>query len=260
MQPVRRALQVVVHLTQCKEGLTLQQLADAMNVPCASMHRLLSVLETEGFVSRHHTSRRYFVGPSALDVGMAAQRPLSIAGWAERSLSDLAHVAGTAVLLTELVGTRAVCTLRCDGDNRVDVQTEAGRPMPLHATAEGRVLVSDMSRPRLSRLLYTTDLTPFRPRTPRSIEEVINHVTLIRKHGYGISYDEFDAGTWSLAAPVRNGAGRVIATIAVASAGVHVGGREGINFLRSQVIRTAAALSAELGGQANPIAATGAGH
>lgn len=249
MQLVRRALQIVVQLTEYGDGLTAQQLCELTGIPCSSMHRLLAVLEDEGFVSRHRDHRRYFAGPSASEVGSASLGRSLIAERAELPLTELACATGAAALLTELVDAAAVCTLRRGGDTRVPVETEAGRRLPFHSTAEARGLLADMSRPTLSRLLSATDLMPFRPRTPRTIEEVAQRVALIREHGCGVSYDEFDPGIWSLAAPVRNGARHVVATVAVAMAGVRVGSRETVHFIRAQVIAAAGEVSAQLGGQ-----------
>ncbi|MEV2263101.1 IclR family transcriptional regulator [Streptomyces anulatus] len=249
MQLVRRALLVVGRLAQRRDGATIQELCDALDIPGASMHRLLAALEEEQFISRHRHSRRIFLGPAAADVGLAARRVAPIGPLLRDRLAELAAQTGEAVLLTELLDNRAICTFRCGGELMEQLSVAVGSTLPLHATAEARTLLIDMSRPEIARLLAGSDLTGYSPRTPRSVSEVFTRVALIRQHGYGVSYDEFDAGIWSLAAPVRNGVGQVVATVAVATAEARVGRPALIDNLRAAVLAMTRAASAELGYQ-----------
>ncbi|MFG2348667.1 IclR family transcriptional regulator [Streptomyces phaeochromogenes] len=162
-------------------------------------------------------------------------------------LADLAEGSGGAALFTELVDNRAVCTARHGGEELACLSAEVGRIMPLHATAEARTLMIDMPRHTVARLLADSGLTPFRPRTPRGVDEVIKRLALIRRHGYGVSYDEFDSGIWSLAAPVRNGAEQVVATVAVATSEACLSRPGVIDKLRLKVLKLARDVSAELG-------------
>src|SRR5699024_667482 len=68
MQIVQRTLGVLRALGESDEALTLQQLAVALDIPPASMHRLLSSLVDEAFVIRD-SSRRYSLGRDALALG-----------------------------------------------------------------------------------------------------------------------------------------------------------------------------------------------
>ncbi|WP_411139272.1 IclR family transcriptional regulator [Streptomyces sp. C10] len=251
MQLVRRAILVVDQLARFGDGLTFQELCDALDIPGASLHRLLSVLEEEQFIIRHRESRRYFLGPAASDVGLAARRrTIHVAEHLGRCLADLVEGSGGAALLTEFVDSRAVCTARHGGERLPCLSAEVGQIMPLHATAEARTLMIDMPRHTVARLLADTGLTPFRPRTPRSVDEVMKRLVLLRRHGYGISYDEFDIGIWSLAAPVRNGAEQVVATVAVATTEAHLSHPGAVGRLRTRVVNLARDMSAELGHRA----------
>ncbi|MFE2205068.1 IclR family transcriptional regulator [Streptomyces rubiginosohelvolus] len=247
MQLVRRTLLVVDHLARTGESLTFQDLCGVLDIPGASLHRLLSVMEDEQFVVRHRDSRRYFLGPAASEVGLAARRAIRASEYLGRGLADLAEASGGAALLTEFIDNRAVCTARYGGEELLGLSAKVGTTMPLHATAEARVLMIDMPRYAIARLLADTGLTLFRPRTPRRVDEVMKRMALIRRHGYGVSYDEFDNGIWSLAAPVRNGAEQVVATVAVATTEARLSRPGVIDEMRSQILELARGVSAELG-------------
>ncbi|MDI5940240.1 helix-turn-helix domain-containing protein, partial [Micromonospora sp. DH15] len=64
MQPVVRALQVLQALSGRPDGMTLQELHLALDIPLGSMHRILAVLREQRFVSRSPIDLRYFLGPA----------------------------------------------------------------------------------------------------------------------------------------------------------------------------------------------------
>ncbi|MGW8827388.1 IclR family transcriptional regulator [Streptomyces massasporeus] len=241
-------LLVVDRLAQNRDGVTFQELCDELDIPGASMYRLLSVLEAEQFILRHQDNRRYFLGPAASDVGLAARGGVSsVAHQLGDWLAGLTATQEDAALLTEFIDDTAVCTLRHGGGALEGLSADTGRPLPLHATAEARTLLIDMPRYKVTRLLAESEFTLYRTRTPRSVDEVVKRVALIRRYGYGVSYDEFDAGIWSLAAPVRNGAGRVVATVSVATTEARMGRPGVIDGLRKRVCEVALRMSADLG-------------
>lgn len=196
---------------------------------------------TSSSSNRH--SRRIFLRPAAADVGLAARRVAPVGARLRNRLAELASQTGDAVLLTELLDNRAVCTLRCGGERMEQLSVAAGCAVPLHATAEARTLLIDRSRPEIARLLAGSDLAAYSPRTPRSVDEVFKRAALIRQRGYGV------AGIWSLAAPVRNGVGQVVATVAVATTEARVGRPAVIDNLRAGVLAMTRAASTELGYQ-----------
>jgi DNA-binding IclR family transcriptional regulator len=88
-----------------------------------------------------------------------------------------------------------------------------GQHIPLHATSNGKVLLSGLSSDevdaRLPRLpSYTTDTVTSRARLRRELAEV-------RDQGYAVAVDELEVGLTAIAAPIRNAHGDVIASLSV---------------------------------------------
>ncbi len=88
-----------------------------------------------------------------------------------------------------------------------------GQHIPLHATSNGKVLLSGLTDEELVRTLppmtaYTSHTITTRKRLRRELEE-------IRAEGYAIATDELEVGLAAIAAPIRNAHGDVIASLSL---------------------------------------------
>jgi IclR family transcriptional regulator, acetate operon repressor len=247
MQLVKRAFDVVGLLSRNPDGMTFQQLCDGLDIPGASMHRLLAVLRDEEFITRSDVGKRYFIGPAAWEIGSRAQRFGSLVGVGEETLPELADEVGETVLLTELVDVRAMCTARFDPDRTVALSAQVGQSLPFHAAASARTLLVDLQAHQIGRLLSGTAFTSFTPRTPRNVHDVLRHLRLTRLHGFGISYNEFDSGVWALSVPVRNGTRQVVAAITVACSATRMSRKETRTRAQALALGAAERLGAEVG-------------
>ncbi|GAA3229151.1 IclR family transcriptional regulator [Nonomuraea helvata] len=251
MQPLVRALKTMGALARANRGLTLQDLSAVVAAPIASVHRLLPTLEEEGFIVRSPSNRRYFIGPSAADIGLGATRRPALIGIAYRHLQELAQTAGHPVIVAEQYGGRAVCTLRLDPTGTrgagVSSTVQVGEKLPWHASTSARTLLVDLDEQMVWRLLSGWRFHHFTERTPVSVEAVWGHLEEARKHGYGISYDEWEPGIWTLSAPVRDAAQRLVATISVAGPASEVGSSRTRARIRDLALDTAELIGADLG-------------
>ncbi len=223
MQPVIRALRAVRTVAAARQGITLQDLSDELRIPVTSAHRLLADLMQEQYVVRSKETRRYFVGPVARELGGrhdvgAAPRIVHPA------LARLAAETGETVFITERIGDAVVAVSLVEGRHPLRLFVRSGQELPLHAAASARVLLSELPERDVRALLERTSITAFAPGTPRSVGEVVALFPAIRARGYDICDDELDRDVWAVAAPVRDGAGRIVAATTLAAPAVRAAG------------------------------------
>lgn len=247
MQPVVRTLNVLRVLGQAERGMSLQELCDVLSIPLGSMHRVLSVLSDERFITRSQTNKKYFLGPAARELANEGTRPHGALVAPHPALGNLADVTGETVFMTELVGDRAICISLVEGQYPLRLFVRIGQEMPLHAAASARVLLADLDDSTVIGLLARHPMTAFTKETPATIEDVVEHLTMIRARGYDVCDDELDKGVWAVAAPVYTSTGRICASVTLAAPS----GRMAIPQIRdtaiSQVTAAAAAMAADLG-------------
>lgn len=247
MQPVVRALGVLRVLAAESGGLTLQELCDVLDVPPGSMHRLLAVLSAEQFVSRSPTNRRYFLGPAARQLAETTTPRHTLLVSPHPALQEAAERSGETVFLTELVGDRAVCVALVEGRHPLRLFVRIGQDMPLHAAASARTLLADRADDEARRMLAARPLTAYTRATPTNVEQVLTHLAEVRTRGYDVCDDELDRGVWAVSAPVRMSTGRVCASVTLAAPGDRLAGPPAREDARDLVLRSAAAMSADLG-------------
>ncbi|MEV0068996.1 MULTISPECIES: IclR family transcriptional regulator [unclassified Amycolatopsis] len=258
MQVVIRALSVLRALATKGKGATLQELHEELDIPVGSAHRVLTTLMEENFVTRSPTNKRYFLGPAARQLGEPAPHRTALLANPHQAVVDAAEASGETVFLTELIGARAVCVALVEGRHPLRLFVRIGQEMPLHAAASSRSLLAYLPEPAARRVLETQSLDAFTPDTPTTVDELVEHLALVRARGYDICDDELDRGVWAVAAPIFTSTGAVAASVTLAAAGNRM--REGTarTVATDAVLTAARELSAELGfAGAEPTTAVG---
>lgn len=250
MQVVIRSLNVLRLLARTSRGLALGEIAETLDLPVATAHRLLAVLEGEGFVTRSSLNRRYFLGPASRELGQSAQPGQSPLVTAHRAIADASRDSGETVFLCELVNGHAVCSALTESPRPLRLFVRIGQDMPLHAAASARVLLAWRDQDEVRRMLGEQPLRAFTPGTPTSVEEVLRHLATVRSRGFDISESELDHDVWAVSAPVRASTNEVVASVTLAAPGQRLRSADDRAAAAALIRSAAAAMSADLGWEA----------
>ncbi|WP_416955712.1 IclR family transcriptional regulator [Streptomyces sp. Agncl-13] len=218
MQPVVRSLRVLRAVATTREGASLQVLSRRLNIPIASVHRILAVLENEQYVVRSEVSKRYFVGPALRELATAQNPPGRNRAPAvvHPALAEVVDATGETAFITEFRDGRAACVSYIEGRYPLRLFVHIGQDMPLHAAASARVLLSGLADDEVRTMLEATSLVPFTTETPQSVSEVMRRVAVARSRGYDLCDEELDRGVWVVAAPVRGRSDAIVAALSLA--------------------------------------------
>jgi DNA-binding IclR family transcriptional regulator len=246
MQPVRRALRVLATVAEHGGGLTLQELSLQMGLPPSTVHRLVAVLQSEGYLLRTPVERRYVLGHRVRSL-VASTSSAFVQEAARSELARLNRATGEAVFVAEFVGPHVVCIAFLPGTRPLRLFVSLGAMMPLHAASSARVLLASLDPDEWGPLLKNYRYTSWTPRTITGEDELLRHLELVRSRGYDIDNDEMNDSGWGASAPIRDLHGRVRASVTVVAPIVHVQDPARREFLVAEVMRAAGAISAELG-------------
>lgn len=240
IQAVDRALAVLLLFAEAPpapdgdgRGLGVTQIADRLGFAKSTVHRILSTLEARGFVRQDPATGRYHLGLKALELAGAylAQSDLPTVAYPEMvHLRD--EVEETVSLYVRDRGDR-VRVQKAEGRHGVRRVVGLGQRLPLHLGASGKVLLAFTPEPERSRLLanlerqHGVEVEPFR----RMLEEV-------RRQGWAVSAEEREQGVASVAAPIFDRSGQVVAALAV-SGPVQRFDEEAIARYREKVLESA---------------------
>jgi DNA-binding IclR family transcriptional regulator len=190
--------------------LTLSQMAQRAGLPLSTAHRLARELELWQGLHRV-ADGRWEIGQRLWTLGMLAPIQLELRHVALPLMQDLHVATGENVHLAVREATSALYVERISGSRSVPIISRAGDRLPLHATGVGKVLLAhaepDLIDNVLAHLTRVTEYTITEPgRMRRELAEV-------RKRRYARTSEEMTLGTCSVAVPVHDRDGVVVAAL-----------------------------------------------
>lgn len=244
---VRRALGILRVLAENSRGLGVTELAERSGLAKGTVHLLLKVLEEEGFTEQDGLTRRYRLGREARRLGVAVVRGTDLREIARSHLGALCDRAGMPAYLATLVGDRAVLIEKAEPLVPLVAVLPVGTPLPFHSSALGKVLACHLAPERQRTLLDLWGTPAFTENTITDREAVLREWERVRREGLANDEEESLPGLSCVAAPVRDGAGAVVAAISVAGPSQRVEGDRA--HLAALVREAARGISLQLGWQ-----------
>ena len=142
---LQRGLELLGEFSREGKPLTGAELARRLNLPRASVFRILQTLELMGFVQRVGDSSQYQLGLAVLRLGFGLLASLEITHLAQPILLALSERTGLSSHLVVRDETQVVIVAKVLGAHSLFNSLQVGARLPAHATVIGRVLMSDLS-------------------------------------------------------------------------------------------------------------------
>ncbi|BBZ36436.1 IclR family transcriptional regulator [Mycolicibacterium confluentis] len=208
----------VLELLLSTPSLTVAQIAEGVGMPRPSVYRLLSTLETVGFVRPTAAGNRYHLGLRLFELGQIASARNPLVNQARPAMEDLARVTGESVFLTVRRGDEALCLARIAGARTALMVLEAGTKLPLHVGAGPRMLLASSDDADIEDYLERCALTAEPPYQLQDVDHLREQLRTARENGYSLSEEDVVPGVATIAAPLRNRQGATIAALSVGGA------------------------------------------
>ena len=114
-----------------------------------------------------------------------------------------------------LDGHDVVYVDRLESSQSLRLFTETGRRVPVHCTSSGKVLLAHLPPERQAALLDSLDLVALTPHTVTDREVLATELARVRRRGWAEAVNEREIGVASVAAPIRDARGVVVAAISI---------------------------------------------
>ncbi|MEU5702746.1 IclR family transcriptional regulator domain-containing protein [Streptomyces aurantiacus] len=212
IESLARGLTVITAFGEGRAELTLTEVATATGLARATARRALITLEHLGHVTAH--GRTFTLTPRVLALGFPPLSRTTLPQIAAPHLADLAGRLHDSASLAVLAGDEIQYTARVATSRIMSVNITVGTRLPAYATSLGRVMMAGL--PPAERGPFLTGrhaLTPHTVTDPAALAAILDHV---RQAGYALVDGELEEGLRSIAVPVRDRTGRVVAAVNVA--------------------------------------------
>lgn len=257
-----RGLTILQRLSGETRGLTLSEVAAALGVTRSSAYRLLFTLGHLGFVVFDADTKTYALGPEVLRLGYGYLASRDLVEVATPHLVRLRDRTGWSAHLGELQGRDVVYLARVATRRSIASTVHVGTRLPARATTMGRILLSGLTSDEV-RDLYRDQ--PYSSEAGQgSLADLEAQLAGDRANGVVVQNSGYEPGVASVAAPVRDTSGKIIAAINISAVALLTTETDLQGPLMAEVVATAQAISRDLGfkaeGEVDGAGATQARH
>ncbi len=206
--PVRQVdniLALLEFFAERQRPATLADVVQRMGWPRSSAFNILSTLLERGYLYEPQARSGFYPSPRLLQMALIIAEGEPLPGPLARAMHRVAEETGETALVSASSGLYAVYLDVVESKAVVRYAARPGRRVPLHATASGQALLSQLSSRDLSVLLRKMSFEPFDINTPMSIDEVMAKIDEGRKRGWYRSGSTYSPDVGAAALPVVEG-------------------------------------------------------
>jgi DNA-binding IclR family transcriptional regulator len=201
-----------------RESLSLGAIAAATGLGKSAVQRFVYSLHALGYLRQNPTTRHYSLSPRLLELSAAYLRADSLVERAQPFLAEANRTSEETVNLNELIDTDVVVVSRFASRHVVSVNAVIGQKYPAFCSAAGRAILAYLPEPVALYIIDRSERRAFTRHTVTDRDALRAILSETRSRGYSIADQQLFIGDISMAAPVFDGGGAVIAAVNIAGA------------------------------------------
>lgn len=206
-----RGLRVITAFDRDNDEMTLSEVARRSDMTRAAARRYLLTLCELGYVAG---DGKYFrLTPRVLELGFAFLTSMHIWERAQPFMEQLTEQVNESCSISVLEGGDIVYVARVPTKRIMSVALGIGSRLPAFCTSMGRVLLADLRPAELDAFFAQGQFAPRTPHTITDLAVLRAEIMNVQRNGYAIVDQELEVGLRSIAVPIRNKSGRVLAAM-----------------------------------------------
>lgn len=215
LESVDRVMKVLDAFESDAQELRLTDLSVRLNMPKPQVLRIVSTLQTGGYIERDPVTKRYRLGLRLFQLGMVVRQQLSLRRIARPVLNHLAERTHETVALFRADPSGAICIDVIESPKGLRIFAQEGRRMPWNAGAAGKAILAYLPEPEREAILANASFeqyTPFTVTQPDRLRQILDE---IREVGYAMSAGDLDPDAAGISAPVLDANHRVAGAVSI---------------------------------------------
>jgi IclR family pca regulon transcriptional regulator len=213
VQSLERGLLVIRAFDAEHRELGLSEVARISGLTRAAARRFLLTLAKLGYVT--FADGRFSLTPRVLELGYAYLSSLTLPEVSQPHMEALVARVNESSSISVLDGNDVVYVARVPTRRIMSITLSVGTRLPAYATSMGRVLLAALPAPELEERLAEMDLRPLSARTITDVDTLRSVLERVQRQGWAAVDQELEEGLRSLAVPIRDASGTVVAALNV---------------------------------------------
>jgi DNA-binding IclR family transcriptional regulator len=193
---------------------TPASIAAATGIPRPTVYRLLETLETLGVLER--VDGDWAIGYELIQLARGADLARILVPRTRHVLDQLVERTGeTAMLAVPRERLYIDVISQVDAPNLLGVMPWVGRPVPIHASAAGKIALADLTPPDRASFMSSATFRRLTPQTIIESDRFMAELDTVAAQGYAETIDELEQGLSGICAPARDATGTLAAVVGV---------------------------------------------
>lgn len=247
IESLARGLAILSAFSEERSQLSLTDISQRLSLNKTTTFRLLSTLESLGYLQRDPQTKRYQPGLEVLRLGFVVLNGLEIRQVAAPYLRELVNTVQETVNLAVLDTYEVVYIDRVGSKHMLSIHRPIGSRLPAYCTSTGKTLLAFLPADQLQAALAIITWVRHTSTTLVTPETLLENLTLVRQRGFADSNGELLPELRAVAAPIRQHDGQVIAAVNISAPSHRVSYEKLITELGPKVVETGRKISEALG-------------
>ena len=248
IQALDRGLVVLTELSRV-ERAALTDLSQQLDMPVATLHRILATLQKHGYAEMDEASQLWMVGVEAFRTGSAYLNRINLMQISRPVLQWLMEVTGETANLAVPDGGEVVFVGQVETQNPIRAFFAQGTRTPMHASGIGKAILATQTLDQRIARLQQIPLTGFTENTLSHPDALGHDLDITLARGWSFDREERHAGMSCIGAVIRDNSGDVIAGVSVSGPSSRFNEHRLLH-LSSCVMQAAADITHAMGGHA----------
>ncbi|WP_294927806.1 IclR family transcriptional regulator C-terminal domain-containing protein [uncultured Paracoccus sp.] len=206
-----KGLRVIEAFRAERPRLSIAEVAEATGLDRATARRCLLTLHELGYAD--YDGKFFALTPRILRLGMGALAAMPLAQLVQPWLDQLSERIGQSTSVSILDGTEIVYLARAAQRRVMSIGLMPGSRLPAHCTSMGRVLLAALPEAQARAIVERSDLTPRTAHSLTAPDEIMARIRQARTDGHAVIDQEIEPGLRSIAVPLYDMRGQVVAAL-----------------------------------------------
>ncbi len=213
VQSIQRAFDILEVLATERDGMGVTQLGEKLDLHKSTVHRLLNTMMSLGYIDKKPITGVYCLGMKFVELASLYLGSVELKAEANYYIREYIDRIGLPIQMAILSDGEALYIEKVEQANSIRIYAEIGRRVPVHCSSVGRALVFDHTDEEIAELYKDKEMKKFTPETMTNIDDLIKEVQISRERGWSFNKGEFEDDVKSVAAPIYDYRGVIIAAI-----------------------------------------------
>ena len=202
-QSIVKAATVLNLFTLEQYELSISTIAAHLEMPVSTTHRILTTLESVGYISQNSENGKYRLGLNCFILGNKVRLFQELADVAKPYLPELSQRYNAATNLS--VGTgrdEILCIFKTNANRSFFTTPNVGGTRKIHITACGKCILAFQSPSEQKHIISQIQFKRYTPNTIVTEAQLLEQLAVIRREGYALENEEGETSLFCCGAPI----------------------------------------------------------